>query len=148
MASNQHIYVPNYVFFIVDSTDPSLGETLLEDIKKFLQTEDEASEEIHTKSKYDDESESSTIINYVSYKEDLLSVKIQDLKESLAHQVLEENSNHNIFGKVRAPRLHEDYNSTLYNQTDQFDTSNLLAGTEIDKDVNYQTTLMRLRISG
>ena len=84
----------------------------------------------------------------MSYKEDLLPVQVQDLKESLANQVLEENSNHNIFGNVRAPRLHEDYNSTLYNQTDQFDTSNLLAGTENEEDVNYQTTLMRLRISG
>ena len=106
---------------IVNSTDPSLGETLLQDIKKFLQTEDEASEEIHTKSK---------------------------VKESLAHQVLEENSNHNMFVKVRSPRLHEDYNSTWYNQTEQFDTSNLLAGTENEDNVNNQTILMKLRISG
>ena len=153
---NNCVYKHPYTFSsLVESTNPSLGDTLLVDIEKFLKEAEDKSNEVDNKSKvghwfnynidklvfykvadnifYDnnteDDSETSTIMNdEVSYRKE---------EHCDVNQALQETNKAVLAG----------YNSTLYTQEVKIDSAGQ-CGTDNDEDTSYQATVLKLRIAG
>ena len=122
-------------FVLVESTDPSLGDTLLLDIEQFLKNAEEKSHQISVKGEtcFDSESDTSTIMN------EEISHKVAELEETFNGN-LEENLTINN-SEIKRP---SGYNSTQYAQADQLHSQN----NENVEDIDHQANVLKLKIAG